>query len=91
MTVEDRLLLRELVYQGTDWDTPLPLEKFEKWQRWQDSLQELNDLNICRTYATCSLIRAKGTELCVFSDALVKAIAAVAYLKVETDERSQRS
>ena len=86
VTVEGRLLLRELVSQGTDWDTPLPLEKFEKWQRWQDALQELNDLNICCTYATCSLIRAKGTELCVFSDASVKAIAAVAYLKVETDE-----
>lgn len=86
VTVEGRLLLRELVSQGTDWDTPLPPEKFDKWQRWQDSLQGLNHLNISRTYSTCSLTRAKATELCVFSDASVKAIAAVAYLKVETDE-----
>ncbi|XP_042611086.1 uncharacterized protein LOC109074690 [Cyprinus carpio] len=84
--VEGRLLLRELVSQGTDWDSPLPPEKFDKWQRWQDSLQGLNHLNISRTYSTCSLTRAKATELCVFSDASVKAIAAVAYLKVETDE-----
>lgn len=86
VTVEGRLLLRELVSQGTDWDSPLPPEKFDKWQRWQDSLQGLNHLNISRTYSTCSLTRAKATELCVFSDASVKAIAAVAYLKVETDE-----
>lgn len=86
VTVQGRLLLRELVSQGTDWDTPLPEEKFMKWQGWQDSLQELNELNIPRTYASFSLTRAKSTELCIFSDASVKAIAAVAYLKVKAED-----
>lgn len=86
VTVQGRLLLRELVSQGTDWDTPLPEEKFMKWQGWQDSLQELNELNIPRTYASFSLTRAKSTELCIFSDASVKAIAAVSYLKVKAED-----
>ncbi|XP_076861369.1 uncharacterized protein LOC143514271 [Brachyhypopomus gauderio] len=85
VTIQGRFLLRELVSQGTDWDTPLPGEKFLKWQRWQESLQELNQLNIPRTYASFPVTTAKCTELCVFSDASVKAIAAVAYLKVEDE------
>lgn len=85
VTIQGRFLLRELVSQGTDWDTPLPDEKFLKWQRWQESLQELNQLNIPRTYASFPVTTAKCIGLCVFSDASVKAIAAVAYLKVEDE------
>lgn len=69
--------------QGTDWDTPIPDEKFIKWQRWQESLQELNELNIPCTYASFPVTTAKCTELCIFSDDSIKAIAAVAYLRVE--------
>ncbi|CAG5927191.1 unnamed protein product [Menidia menidia] len=64
---------------------PLPDEKFLKWQRWQESLQELNQLNIPCTYASFPVTTAECTELCVFSDASVKAIAAVAYLRVEDE------
>ena len=86
VTVQGRILLRELVSQGTDWDAPLSDEKFMKWKKWQDSLQELNKLNIRRTYASFSLTRAQSIELCVFSDASAKAIAAVAYLKVKAED-----
>lgn len=57
-----------------------------KWKQWQDSLQELNKINIRCTYATFSLTRAQSIELCVFSDASVKAIAAVAYIKVKVED-----
>ena len=86
VTVQGRLLLRELVSQGTDWDTPLSDEKSMKWKKWQYSLQDLNKLNTRRTYASFSVTRAQSIELCVFSDASVKAIAAVAYLKVKAED-----
>lgn len=86
LTILGRFLLRELVSQGTDWDTPLPDEKFLKWQRWQESLQELNQLNIPLTNASFPVTTVKCTELCVFSDASVKAIAAVDYLKVDDED-----
>ena len=43
-------------------------------------------LDVPRTFASFPLSKAKTTELCVFSDASCKAIAAVAYLKVTDEE-----
>lgn len=55
---------------------------YDSWRRWHDSLNSLTSLHIPRTYVTFSISQATFPELCVFSDASVKAIAAVAYLKV---------
>ncbi|CAL8254023.1 unnamed protein product [Lota lota] len=46
------------------------------------SLQELKKSHVPRTYASFSSSQARYAELCVFSDASVKAIAAVGYLKL---------
>ncbi|XP_065815784.1 uncharacterized protein [Labrus bergylta] len=49
---------------------------------WKHSLQDLSELKIPRAYTPSTLSTAQRKELHVFSDASVKAIAAVAYLKV---------
>nr|XP_046258521.1 uncharacterized protein LOC124066300 [Scatophagus argus] len=77
-----RLLLRELSTQASEWDLPLPESMCGEWMKWRDSLQELKELHVPRTYSTMAPSKALHTELCVFSDASVKAISAVAYLKV---------
>lgn len=48
----------------------------------QALLQELKRLHIPRTYTSFSSSQARYAELYVFSDASVKAIAAVGYLKL---------
>ncbi len=61
VTVQGRMLLRELLSQGPDWNTPLPLEKLVEWQRWQATLQELNWLNVSRCYTSFSLSKATSS------------------------------
>ncbi len=62
----------------------------EAWDAWRNSLQELRHLQIPRTYSEQSPSEAACRELCVFSDASTKAIAAVAYLKLSYGERDNR-
>lgn len=86
VTVRGRLLLRELSLQTTEWDSPLPEDLKGRWIEWQQSLQCLSKVNVPRTYTKMSLLQAKCVELCVFSDASMKAICAVSYLKVTTGD-----
>ncbi|KAI7804924.1 hypothetical protein IRJ41_023810 [Triplophysa rosa] len=86
VTIQGRLLLRELTAELSEWDVPLPEDKFSKWKAWQDSLQELRHLHVPRAYTAASLAKAVHTELCVFSDASTKAIGAVAYLKAVPED-----
>ncbi len=86
VTIRGRALLRELTSELSEWDTPLPDDKLKKWESWRDSLQLLKELHVPRTYTLTSLSKAVHTELCVFSDASTKAIAAVAYLRVVQED-----
>ncbi|KAL1267084.1 hypothetical protein QQF64_002759 [Cirrhinus molitorella] len=81
ITIQGRLLLRELSLETQEWDTPLPENRHEEWTRWCNSLQNLRSLNIPRMYISIPLSEAEHTEICVFSDASMKAISAVAYLR----------
>ncbi|XP_021180355.2 uncharacterized protein LOC110369531 [Fundulus heteroclitus] len=80
--IQGRLLLRELSLQTTEWDEPLPEDLKGQWIKWKLSLQCLSELHVPRTYTKRSLSRAKYVELCIFSDASMKAICAVSYLRV---------
>ncbi|XP_076874397.1 uncharacterized protein LOC143524681 [Brachyhypopomus gauderio] len=80
--IQGKAFLRDLTTHSQDWDEPLPLSKRELWERWRDSLQELQSLHIPRAYTQASLSTSLRRELCVFSDASVSAIGAVAYLRV---------
>lgn len=80
--IQGKALLRDLTVDACDWDTPLPSEKGEQWVQWRKSRKELQHLQVFRPYMQAPLQSAKRRELCVFSDASVKAVAAVAYLRV---------
>lgn len=85
VTIEGKHLLREFCSVKCDWDAPLPEEKLSvsnQWESWRDSLHDFNKLHIPRPYTPTSLSKAERKELCVFSDASVKAIGAVAYLRI---------
>ena len=86
VSVHGRLILRELTTQAEDWDSPLPKNMEIEWTRWKESLQDLQDLQIPRPYTSLSTAGAQVRELCVFADASVKAVAAVAYIKVTNHE-----
>ncbi|KAI4894290.1 hypothetical protein NFI96_004725 [Prochilodus magdalenae] len=76
---------RELTRNTVDWDEPLPPEGEKEWMTWRESLQALEHFETPRCYTSTSISNAQRLELHVFSDASVKAIAAVAYLKVVDD------
>lgn len=83
ITIQGKFLLRKLTSgEALDWDSPLADEKEAEWRIWKDSLQSLSDFRIPRAYTPTTLTTACRKELHIFSDASVKAIAAVAYLKV---------
>ncbi|KAM4591910.1 uncharacterized protein PAE49_019480 [Odontesthes bonariensis] len=85
ISIQGKLLLRELTHDTTDWDEPLPAEKEAEWITWRDSLQDLEHFETPRCYTSTSVSNAQRVELHIFSDASVRAIAAVAYLKVLDD------
>ncbi|KAI4814854.1 hypothetical protein KUCAC02_005036 [Chaenocephalus aceratus] len=86
VSIQGRIILRELMTDGCEWDAPLPKEKLEEWLRWKDSLEDLQGLKIPLMYTSLSFSGAHKKELCVFCDASTKAIGAVAYLKVTNTE-----
>ncbi|KAM4037007.1 uncharacterized protein ACNLHF_015817 isoform 1-T1 [Anomaloglossus baeobatrachus] len=79
--IQGKILLRELMVGSVDWDTPLSPGKEIAWVTWRDSLKTLSDLHIHRPYMCIPSEKVLSRKLCIFSDASVKAIAAVAYLK----------
>ncbi len=86
ITVHGRLTLRELTKQAEDWDTPLPKDMETEWTRWKRSLRDLEGLQIPRPYTSFSTAGALRREFCIFADASVKAIAAIAYIKVTSHQ-----
>ncbi|XP_056017069.1 uncharacterized protein LOC125663253 [Ostrea edulis] len=86
VTIEGKLLLRQLTDGNTGWDAPLIDIEGQKWQMWRNSLSGLEDVSIPRQYVPCSLQGSVRNELHVFCDASEKAIAAVAYLHVFNEE-----
>ena len=82
VTLQGRLLIRELTAGTTSWDDPIEKEKEVKWVNWLSSLEALNNLAHQRCYTGESLKSASKIELVVFCDASTVAIGAVGYLKV---------
>ncbi|KAL0151744.1 hypothetical protein M9458_052970 [Cirrhinus mrigala] len=86
ITIQGKVLIRELSSKEYDWDDPLPPDKQESWKLWRESLLELEKLHFKRRYVPMPLVSSQSRELCLFSDASTQAIAAVAYLRVTNDE-----
>lgn len=64
--------------ESTEWDEPLPPQFQSKWQSWKDSLKLLQQVEIPRNYSSDWTL---NKDLCIFSDASEKAVAAVAYIR----------
>jgi hypothetical protein len=89
VTIEGRLLLREMVTGTVDWDEPLPEELRDRWEKWERSLQDLNTVRIPRAYDLLPIYGVSRKEVHVFSDASEKAIAAVAYLRTIHNDHTE--
>ncbi|XP_061185011.1 uncharacterized protein LOC133193026 [Saccostrea echinata] len=81
-TISGKILHRELVPPGCDWDEPLSEEHVKKWQNWLDSLHSINDYRVPRMIVSTSISQAHCLDVHVFSDASEHAVSAVAYLRV---------
>ncbi|KAI4832137.1 hypothetical protein KUCAC02_015114, partial [Chaenocephalus aceratus] len=75
VSIQGRIILRELMTDGCEWDAPLPKEKLEEWLRWKNSMEDLQGLKIPRMYTSLLFSGAHKKEVCVFCDASTKAIA----------------
>ena len=80
VTIQGKLILRDLMKGNVDWDEPLPSDKLSQWTAWKGSLPCLNQIHVARGYSGSSLSEASKLELLVFCDASELAISAVAYL-----------
>lgn len=79
-------ILRELTTQAEDWDSRLPKDTEIEGTRWKQSLEDQEGNQIPHPYTSHSTIDALGRKLCVFADASVKVIAAMAYIKVTSHQ-----
>ncbi|XP_028304259.1 uncharacterized protein LOC114464360 isoform X2 [Gouania willdenowi] len=84
--VEGRTILRDISTNINEWDTELPKDKLEQWRQWKDSLKHLQQLEIPRMYTSIPMSAAERKEIIVFCDASIKAVGAVAYLKLSNTE-----
>ena len=75
-----KLILRDIVKEGNNWDEPLSPHLAQKWLTWQQSLLKVSDLQIPRCYFHRFSSKRVNKELHVFCDASEKALSAVAYL-----------
>lgn len=99
VTLQGRLLLRELVTRGNErngkdpplgWDDPLPDALQNKWKNWKDSLNDLQDVLIPRCYLPEHFGKVSKIEIHAFSDASCNAIGTAIYLK-QTNEAEEVS
>ena len=82
LTIEGKIILRDITTGSVEWDEPLPQEKQAQWTAWRRSLIHLSKIRIPRCYSYESVSQATSVELHVFSDASELAIAAVTYLLI---------
>lgn len=82
LIIQGRILMRDLVAETTDWDSPLSDSDRQLWENWKMTLIPLEDAVIPRRYVPVAPRVCVNKRLHIFSDASEKAIAAVAYMAV---------
>lgn len=71
VTTQSKSILRDLIAENGDWNSPLPQEIEETLVLWRESLKQLFSLSITRPYTNLSPSAAAQRELCIFSDASI--------------------
>ncbi|XP_012230246.2 uncharacterized protein [Linepithema humile] len=75
-----KILMQELWIRSCDWDDQLPADLSERWEAYRDSLQSLAKIRIPRWTGLSKQV--SHIELHGFSDASLKAISAVVYMRI---------
>ena len=88
VTIQGKILLRDIMVDTKDWDQPLPEEVKHHWETWKASLLSLENFMIPRCYIKSGKSFYAKSTLHLFSDASEKAIAAVCYIRA-VDQTSQ--
>ncbi|XP_071158970.1 uncharacterized protein [Mytilus edulis] len=81
LVISGKILLREVVPPGTDWDDPLSIDHETKWKNWLKSLKSFSCFEIPRMIVPVSISLTRQVDIHIFSDASEQAISAVAYLE----------
>ncbi|XP_073961651.1 uncharacterized protein [Choristoneura fumiferana] len=84
--IQAKMLIQKLWLHRSSWDEEVDPEIKEKWLDIRNNLTHLNNISIPRWVHTNKL-RLNKTTVHGFCDASTNAYAAVAYLRVETEER----
>ncbi|XP_052783285.1 uncharacterized protein LOC128219515 [Mya arenaria] len=79
VTIQGRLIMRDLTTNAKGWDEPLPDTQLANWRSWVDTLPDLKKVHIPRTYSEEGFTHGTSS-VHIFSDASEQAIAAVAYI-----------
>ncbi|XP_018393245.1 PREDICTED: uncharacterized protein LOC108772247 [Cyphomyrmex costatus] len=88
VVVQAKIFIQDLWLAKVDWDTPLSSELQNRWINFKQQLSALSKLDIPRWLYVSS--NAVSIELHGFSDASLRAMAAVVYIRVETKDLGVR-
>lgn len=85
VTVQGKMIMRDLMQGSIDWDEPLPStnQHASQWITWKNSLPLLKQIQVPRVFSPESFSQAARVDLLVFSDASELAISAVSYLMMQ--------
>ncbi|XP_011165289.1 uncharacterized protein LOC105199765 [Solenopsis invicta] len=75
-----KTLMQELWIRTCDWDEPLPTDLNKRWETYRDSFHSLNKVRIPRWTGLAKHVNY--IELHGFSDASIKAISAMVYMRI---------
>lgn len=81
--IRGKLIIRQLWELSLDWDQPIPNDAAVAWQEYFNALPAIKDIQVNRWLSTT---RNLSVELHGFCDASERAMAAVIYSRVTTDD-----
>jgi hypothetical protein len=87
LVIKGKLMIR-FINEKYDWDDTMDPVHSTKWNNWKYSILSLQELTIPMMYIFQSVNKDTNFELHVFSDASQQAIAAVGYIKQDSEESS---
>ncbi|XP_046869284.1 uncharacterized protein LOC124461912 [Drosophila willistoni] len=82
--VQFKILFQELWLLNLDWDSPLPTMLADRWRKYREDINNIRQLKIRRHIGYVG----KRIELHAFSDASIKAYAAVVYSRIVNQDSS---
>ncbi|XP_068140930.1 uncharacterized protein [Drosophila tropicalis] len=82
--VQFKILFQELWLLNLDWDSPLPTKLADRWRKYREDIINIRQLKIRRHIGYVG----RRIELHAFSDASIKAYAAVVYSRIVNQDGS---